>query len=200
MNFKDGFDDTKRVVKSTISQWAVIKDQYMISPIYGGNGRVLVQEDPFKSKFDCSECLGLGHNGVVCMFCKGTTYHRGKEENGACPDCNNEAQGPLNKSLGFQLCKKCNGTGGTIVIPDESKRNTTTGQVLAVSDRDIQEFQVGDKVMFTNYSGSPFNFIGLDLRIIIERDLLGKVKQLKSNIEGLTEGKFAEIENTGVVR
>ena len=54
--------------------------------------------------------------------------------------------------------------------------------------------------MYTNYTGSPFNFLGIDLRIIIERDLLAKVVQLKRNVEGLKEGTFAELENLGVPR
>jgi len=180
--------------------WAAIKDQYMISPIYGGNGRVLVQEDPYKSKFDCTNCDGRGHLGVVCKYCKGTGYDKGKEENGPCRDCNNEAQGPLNKSLGFDLCPDCHGRKGLIVIPDENQRNTTTGSVLAISNREILEVKVGDKVMFTNYSGSPFKFLDIDLRIIIEKDLLGKVKQLKKNVEGINEGTFAELDNMGVPR
>lgn len=181
-------------------QWAIIAGQYLISPIYGGNGRVIVQEDPFTSKYDCSQCGGAGHLGVVCQYCKGTTYHKGKEENGACRDCNNEAQGPLNKSLGFVPCPTCHGRGGTIVVPDESKKNTTTGQVLAISDREVVEVKVGDKVMFTNYSGSPFKFLNIDLRIIIEKDLLAKVKKLKSNVDGINEGSFAELDNVGIVR
>jgi co-chaperonin GroES (HSP10) len=179
--------------------WAVIKDQYMISPIYGGNGRVLVQEDPYKSKYECTDCGGVGHKGVVCKYCKGTKFERGKEENGYCRDCSIGEAGS-SKTLGHEACPTCHGTGGTIVIPDENQRNTTTGQVLAISARDILEVRVGDKVMFTNYSGSPFKFMDLDLRVIIEKDLLGKVKQLKKNVEGLTEGNFAELDNAGVSR
>jgi co-chaperonin GroES (HSP10) len=182
-------------------QWAVIKDQYIISPIYGGNGRVLVQEDPFKSKFDCSTCGGQKHLGVVCPRCNGTKHV--KEED--CWECAVDSEytsgsTASKKSIGFVPCSECNGKGGLIVIPEENQRNTTTGQVLAISDREILEVKVGDKVMFTNYSGSPFKFLDVDLRIIIERDLLGKVKQLKKNVDGLNEGTFAELENTGTPR
>lgn len=182
-------------------QWAVIKDQYLISPIYGGNGRVLVQEDPFKSKFDCSKCGGQKHLGVICPRCQGTRYVKGDD----CWECQVSTEMTSGtsggkKSIGFVPCSECNGKGGLIVIPEENQRNTTTGQVLAISNREILEVKVGDKVMFTNYSGSPFKFLDIDLRIIIERDLLGKVKQLKKNVDGLNEGSFADLTNTGTPR
>jgi co-chaperonin GroES (HSP10) len=189
------------VLEEIDPQWANIKGQYLISPIYGGSGRVLVQEDPYKSKYECSKCHGVGHLGEVCKWCLGTKFEKGKEENGYCRDCtvgaDNNAAG---KTLGHVACDLCHGTGGSIVVPDENQRNTTTGDILAISNRDILEVRVGDKVMFTNYSGSPFKFMDIDLRIIIERDLLGKVKQLKHNVEGLNEGNFADLENTGVPR
>lgn len=180
-------------------QWAVIKDQYIICPIYGGNGRVLIQEDPYKSQFDCSKCGGKKHLGVICEWCKGTKYHKGNELYGACRDCEIKTELGM-RSLGFTPCNLCHGAGGTIVIPEENQINTTTGNVLAISDREILEVTVNDKVMFTKYSGSPFKFLGLDLRIVIERDLLARVKQLKRTAEGINEGSFTELDNLGVPR
>jgi co-chaperonin GroES (HSP10) len=181
--------------------WATIKGQYAISPIYGGNGRVLVQEDPFKSKYDCTKCGGKKHLGVVCPRCKGTRYVKGED----CWECAVDSEytsgsTASKKSIGFVPCNECNGKGGLIVIPEENQRNTTTGTILAVSNREILEVKVGDKVMFTNYTGSPFKFLDVDLRIIIEKDLLGKVKQLKKSVDGLTEGSFAELDNVGLAR
>jgi len=173
----------------------------MISPIYGGNGRVLVQENPFKSKFDCSKCGGQKHLGITCPRCEGTKLVKGDD----CWECEVASERTSNVmggkiSIGFVPCDQCHGTGGTIVIPEENQRNTQTGKVLAVSDREILEVKIGEDVMFTSFSGSPFKFLDIDLRIIIERDLLGKVKQLKKNVDGLNEGTFAALENTGTPR
>ena len=182
-------------------QWAIVKDQYAVSPIYGGNGRVFVQEDPHKDKFECIECGGKGHVGVICKWCKGTKFEKGIEDNGYCRDCTvGEGMSAVGRTLGFEPCPTCHGRGGTVIIPDENKKNTTTGTILAISERDILEVKVGDKVMFTNYSGSPFNFLGLDYRIIVEKDLLMKVKQLKKSTDGISEGTFADIQNAGLVR
>jgi chaperonin GroES len=177
-------------------QWANVKDQYMISPILGGDGRVLVQEDPHKDKFECKDCKGTGCTSETCPYCLGSKYDRGKEENGECRDCTS-GEGPLKTTFGKVLCSTCHGTRGTIVIPDESKRNTTTGDILAISRDGIRQVKVGDKVMFTNYTGSQFKFLDIDFRIVVEKDLLALVKQLKSNVESLNEGSFADLVNTG---
>ncbi len=181
-------------------EWTIIKDQYAISPIYGGNGRVLVQEDPYKSRFDCTKCEGKRHLGILCPDCQGTfKYISGLRHGKECQECLVPHElGP--RPLGYIPCDQCHGQGGTIVIPDESKRNTTTGNILAVSSNDIIHVRVGNKVMFTSYSGSPFRFLDLDLRVIVEKDLLCLVKPLKKSVEGLNEGTFAELENTGVPR
>ncbi len=176
-------------------QWAIIKDQYAISPIYGGNGRVLVQEDPYKSRFDCTKCGGVKHLGVICECCKGTKVYKDSE----CWEC--QVPHELGtRAIGYVPCDQCKGQGGTIVIPEESQRNTTTGNILAVSTTDILHVKVGNKVMFTSYSGSPFKFLDLDLRVIVEKDLLCLVKPLKKNVEGLNEGTFADLSNTGTPR
>ena len=195
---KDALKQPQRDL-SINSNWAKIADQYLLSPIYGGNGRVLVKEDPYKSKYECSQCGGIGHTGEICKYCKGTGYDKGKEENGYCRDCTVGGGGTaVGKTLRHVPCSQCGGRGGTIITPEENEKNATTGIVLAISNRDILEIKVGEKVMFTSYSGSPFKFSGQDLRIIIERDLLGKVRQLKKNVDSLNESSFAELENTGV--
>lgn len=205
-----GFDPKK---DNPNPQWANIKNQYLISPIYGGNGRVLIMEDPFKSRFDCTGCGGKGHTEEICPECNGErtikrvikkTLVKGKWEEEcsieACAACApaNDPTNAVNRSYGYKLCPQCNGKQGTIIIPEEGQKNTTTGTVLAVSDRDILEVKPNDKVMFTNYTGSPFKFLDIDLRICIERDLLGKVKQLKKVTDGLNEGNFADLQNIGV--
>lgn len=182
-----------------VLNWAKIKDSYLISPIYGGNGRVLVQEDPFKSKYDCSKCDGKKHNDVVCTYCDGTKFDKGREDRGMCRDCAVQTEIGL-KSLGYVPCDQCKGQGGLIVTPEDSQKNATTGNILAISNRDILEVKTGDKVIFTNYSGSPFKIADVELRIIIERDLLGIVKFLKKGVDSMNEGTFADIANAGLVR
>lgn len=178
------------------NHFAKIKDQYMVHPIRGGDGRVLVSEDPFKSKYDCSECGGKGHTSVKCPHCKGTKYHNTKESNGECPDCT-VGTSDGRTTYGYVLCPKCSGKGGTIIIPDESKRNTTTGTVLAVSYEGIMEVKVGDKLLYTSYTGTPFNFCDCDLRVMVEKDAIAILKQLKTNVDSIEQRSYADLQNTG---
>lgn len=179
--------------------WANIKDAYLIKPIVGGIGRILVLEDPFKSKYECTTCNGKGHTEEICKWCLGTKFEKGKEENGYCRDCTvGEGIGKLSgKTLGKTLCTTCRGTGGLLATPEDNQKRPTMGRVLAISETGIQEVKVNDKVIYTTYTGSPFEFMDCPLRVIMERDLLGLVKQLKSNVEGLTEGSFVDLDNTG---
>ena len=192
----ESYRNKTKLAKQEKDQWANVLDEYMLSPILGGEGRILVKEDGFKSQYECSKCHGKGHLGEVCQYCLGTRFEKGKEENGYCRDCT-IGEGGAGKTLGYVACDLCKGSGGSIITPDESQRNTTTGDVLAISKDGIRQVRVGDKVLFTNYTGSPFKFMKVDLRVMQERDLLCLVKQLKNNVQGLTEGSYADLENTG---
>lgn len=179
------------------AQWANIADQYMLSPIYGGMGRVLIKQDEFKSRFDCTACNGKGHTDEVCRYCLGTKYQNGKEENGECPDCTvGTSDGRV--SYGRILCPACHGKQGTIIIPDDAKSDTTMGIVIAISATDINIVRPGDKVMYSSYYGTKFEFVGNILRIGTEKDLFCLVKQLKQNVDSVKEQGFADLENTGV--
>lgn len=179
------------------NSWANIKDQYLLSPIYGGPGRVLVQQDEFKSRFDCKTCGGKGYTNEVCQYCQGTKFHNSKEENGECPDCT-VGTSDARVTYGKTPCPTCSGKGGTIIIPDDAKSDTTMGNIIAISDKGIDCVKVGDKVMYGSYIGTKFEFMGLVLRIVVEKDLFCLVKQLKTNVDVPKESSFAELDNVGV--
>lgn len=181
-------------------EWGNIKGVYLISPISGGDGRVLVKEDPPTSKFDCVDCGGAGHKGVICKYCKGTKFDKGDEENGYCRDCTiGDTSSGIGRTLGFDPCPTCHGKGGTIIIPDEAKKNTTMGTVIAISSNGINVLKINDRVIYTNYTGTQFKMLDEDLRVIIEKDILGKIKQLKANADAIVQGEYADLANTGVV-
>jgi co-chaperonin GroES (HSP10) len=181
--------------KGQKENWAIIKGQYALNP---KEDRLLVLEDGYKSRFDCGKCGGKKHLGEMCHYCGGTKMYKGSP----CRDCEVASAKTDNyiggtESLGFVPCDQCKGQGGTIVIPDDSQKNSTTGNILAVGDK-VHIYHVGEKIMFTSFTGSPFIFLDMSLRIINEKDVLCSVKQLKANVEGLNEGRFADLDNTGV--
>lgn len=194
-------DNTQSRFQSDLDtkNWANIKDEYLLQPIYGGEGRVLIVQDEYKSRYDCATCNGKGHTGQICPYCVGTGYRKGKEANGECPDCtlNNVGwsgnEGKVTR--GKVLCPSCKGQGGTIIIPDESKTKTTMGNIIAISDTGIRCVKIGDKVQYTNYTGVSYNFMKIDLVVACEKDLLCIVKKLKSNVDQITEKPMSEEEN-----
>jgi co-chaperonin GroES (HSP10) len=187
-----------------LTQWGKVAGQYMLRPI---RDRILVKEDPFKSRMDCSKCGGKGHIDETCPECLGTKKNKtqGYKYEVDCINCtpkkaNGEiAETPFNRPTGYVLCDLCNGRGGTIVIPDDSKMNTTTGDIIAIG-KNVTEFKVGCKIMYTNYTGTKFNILDIPMRMMCEGDVLCEVKQLKKNVDVIEEGKFTDLENLGEAR
>lgn len=186
------------------NNWALIADTYFITPIYGGMGRVLIRQDEYTSRFDCASCKGLGHTEEKCHECGGNQHFRGNlKSDDRCTNCYIESnlRGVPGKSLGgMQPCSVCKGTGtSSIVIPDESKTETTIGQIIAVSERDILHVKVNDKVLYTNYTGNKFEFMDNKLRTCVEKDLLCIIKKkTDKSVDGITQVGFEDLENVGI--
>jgi len=177
--------------------WANIADQYMFQPIYGGDGRVLLKIDEFRSKFACTACNGKGHTGVKCGRCNGTKMSFDGVANSRCTACT-VGTSDGQKTYGYQLCEQCKGRQGTIIIPDVSQKNSDSGVVLAVSAVGINILKPGMKVLVATYTGIPFRFMDIDLKVLVEKDVLGILKQLKETADGLSQGTYADLDNVGI--
>jgi len=177
--------------------WANIKDEYMFQPIYGGDGRVLVQIDGFKSKYDCTACSGKGHIDEKCPRCNGTKLVNDGVADIPCTLCT-VGTSDGRKTYGFKLCPQCNGRQGTIIIPETSQRNTDSGNVLAISKVGINILKPGMKVLIATYSGVPFKFMDIDFKIMIEKDILGIMRQLKNVTGSMEQGTYADLDNLGI--
>jgi|SRR5580765_234803 len=157
------------------NEWAIINETECFRAI---GHRIMVLEDEFRSGYECKACDGSGHTNIKCKHCKGTGLHKGKEENGSCPDCE-VGTSDGRKSLGYELCSVCNGRSGLIVVPDSSKRRPLTGRIVSAG-RDVTEFKVGDRVMYTNFTGTDFDLKGgVRIRVMLDHDVMTEYKQLK---------------------
>jgi co-chaperonin GroES (HSP10) len=166
------------------SEWAIINESEAFRAI--GN-RILVLEDEFRSGLECKTCDGKGHIGIPCEYCKGTRMFKGRQDGGACPDCE-IGTSDARKSLGYQLCPDCKGRQGLIIVPDNSKRRPVTGKVVSVGHA-VTEFKVGDRVMYTNFTGTDFDIKGgFKVRVMLEHDVMAEYKQLKKSSGGVNEG------------
>ncbi|MDL1978701.1 MAG: co-chaperone GroES [Deltaproteobacteria bacterium] len=75
-------------------------------------------------------------------------------------------------------------TKGGIIIPDTAKEKPSEGSVVAVGNGKVLEngttmpldVKVGDKVLFSKYSGSDVKIEGEDYMIMREDDILGIIE------------------------
>ena len=177
------------------NQWAIIKETEALRAI---GHRILVLEDEFKSGYECDVCTGTGHTGNICRWCKGTKLYKGRQDAGSCPDCE-VGTSDGRKSLGYEICPKCKGTTGVIIIPDEAKRRPCTGVILSKGS-EVTEFEVGSRVLYTNYTGTDFELLGgVKLRIMLDHDVMAEYKKLKKTSPSVSTGASdKELQDHGV--
>lgn len=99
--------------------------------------RVLVEEDEFKSGYECTLCNGAGK--IACDNCKGEGS-LGIKKCGFC-----EGSGKI-------VCPSCSGKGGLIITPDVSQRRPATGRVVSAGHQ-CKMVKVGDAVLYSNFAG-----------------------------------------------
>jgi len=176
------------------SEWAIIKETEALRAI---GHRILVREDDFKSGYECKACDGKGHTNIKCFHCKGTGQFKGREDGGGCPDCE-VGTSDGRKSFGYELCPTCKGLQSSIVIPDSAKRRPPTGVILSVG-KDVTEFKVGDRVMYTNYTGTDFEVLGgIKFRIMLDHDVMCEYKKLKQAGSPSTGEIAKELSEVGI--
>lgn len=102
--------------------------------------RILIQEDAFKTGYECTTCDGA--TKVACEGCSGSGQSptvRGAR----CTSCEGS------KTM---TCPACNGKGGLIIAPEVAQRRPTTGMIVSVGP-DCKDSAVGDAVMYSNFAG-----------------------------------------------
>lgn len=75
-------------------------------------------------------------------------------------------------------------TAGGIILPDTAKDKPARGVVVSVGDGKLLDdgtrakfqVQVGDRVLFTSYSGEEFKVVDQDLLLMRESDILAIIE------------------------
>ena len=88
---------------------------------------------------------------------------------------------PLQDRVLVKRLEESDKTKGGIIIPDTAKEKPSEGQVVAVGagtlnkegKRNTPEVKIGDKILFSKYSGDEVKINGEDLIIIKEEDVIG---------------------------
>ena len=121
--------------------------------------RVLIEEDQFRSGYECVDCDGSGK--AACGDCGGSGTHGVKK----CSHCDH----------GTVVCPSCKGKGGLLVAPDISQRRPTTGRIVSIGV-DCKTLKVGDSVLYSNFAGYVIDLDRagrkVSLRILHEPEVL----------------------------
>jgi co-chaperonin GroES (HSP10) len=125
--------------------------------------RVLIEEDAFRSGYECKVCDGTGK--APCEGCGGSG-RSATVESARCATCT---------GAGSQTCPECGGKGGLLIAPDVSQRRPTTGRVVSIGPG-CATLKVGDSVLYSNFAGYvvDLNRSGrnVSLRILHEPEVL----------------------------
>ena len=65
-------------------------------------------------------------------------------------------------------------TAGGIIIPDTAAEKPQDGVIVAVSPEATDQIEVGDKVVYKQYSGTQITHDGKDLLLVPDSDILAK--------------------------
>lgn len=91
---------------------------------------------------------------------------------------------PLGERVVIKVLEKEEKTASGIVLPDTAKEKPQQGEVVAVGagkllesgERLAMEVKVGDKVIFSKYSGTEVKLDGAEYLILSEKDILAIVE------------------------
>lgn len=147
--------------------------------------RLIIQEDEFKTGYECTTCNG--ETKVMCDGCGGFGTRGVKK----CSDCSGE---------GKVTCPNCKGKGGIIIAPEVSQRRPTSGTIVSAGPGKTEmgklipmQLKVGQSVLYSNFAGYviDLNRAGknITLRILHESEILCRLEGhlTMTNLRGKTD-------------
>ena len=95
---------------------------------------------------------------------------------------------PLHDRVVLRRIEQEEKTAGGIIIPDTAKEKPMEGEVVAVGNgaRDESgkvtplDVQVGDRVLFSKWSGTEISMDGEELLVLRESDIMGVIEEKKA--------------------
>lgn len=130
--------------------------------------RLIVEEDGFKSGYECSGCAGTGT--AKCGACDGTGSRgiEGSPTRRTCGECGGS---------GAVKCGECAGSGGLLAIPEESQRRPTTGIVRGVGTECTLDIAAGDRVLYGVFAGFGIDLKGITVRFLDQGEVIATVSK-----------------------
>lgn len=156
---------------------AIVSDGKTQIAIEALSDQVIIEEDKFKSGYECSKCGGDCYLDEKCDFCKGT----GRESVGAPEErlcrmcCPPHILQTMGQQPGKKLCDLCNGKGGLVIAPEMSQRRPTSGLVKSIGP-EVKVIKVGDRALYSMFAGTAINFKQKGtIRIMHEHEIMSRL-------------------------
>lgn len=146
--------------------------------------KILVLIDKFKSGYECKDCNETG------IFTACECSRRGEfgvnQNNKTCAFRDACARQQVGTT-----CRTCNGTGSTLIMPENARAIPTSGVIVSVGP-DCKTRAIGERVLFGAHTGYYLPFKGsAKIRVMREDEPMCKIYALNNN-EVL--GDFIQIE------
>ena len=85
---------------------------------------------------------------------------------------------PINAHIVVKPLYSTGKTAGGIYLPDTAREKLNEGEVIAVADDATDEVAVGDRIIYTEHSGTDAKIEDEDLVLLTSDDLLAKYEQV----------------------
>lgn len=144
-----------------------MSEPFQVGPVtfWATGDRVLIEEDKFRSGYECSKCSGEGK--LSCDGCGGIGHYVRNDSERKCSACD---------GTGKITCPECEGKGGVLAIPEVAQRRPTTGRIVSVGP-DVKNLSVDQDVLYSNLMGHVIDLQdGTVLRILKEPEILCRLE------------------------
>jgi co-chaperonin GroES (HSP10) len=149
--------------------------------------RVLIEEDEFRTGFECASCEGK--RKINCNNCAGTGVVSHGGPTLKCSACDGE---------GKITCATCQGKGALIIAPETAERRPTSGKVISAGPR-CTMLKPGDAVLYSNFAGYVVDLARagkpITMRILHETEVLARMEGhlTLANLKGKSDISFPTI-------
>jgi len=147
--------------------------------------KILILIDKYKSGYECHDCDGTGvFNSCDCTK-KGTF---GIKENGKTCTFREAC---AKQTVGTK-CLRCNGTGSTLIVPENTRAIPTSGVIVSCGPK-VKTRRIGERVLFGAHTGYYLPFKGnAKIRCMREDEPLCKILAVETGPVSLDD--FLSIE------
>ena len=90
---------------------------------------------------------------------------------------------PLGDKIILKVVETEEKTASSIVLPDSAQEKSTEAEVVAVGPgreidnvKEVMEVKVGDRILFSKYSGTEIKYDGQEYLVINQREVLAVIE------------------------